>query len=139
MSYFSRIQNLHPMPRLLPPFQKFVQLQSASGILLLAATIIALIWANSGFSESYHDFWQYELGFATEDFEMTKPLVLWVNDGLMAIFFFLIGLEIKREFVIGELNSTKKVMFPLFGALGGIIIPVAFYFVLNQNPETLKG
>ena len=123
----------------LSPFQRFVKLQSSSCILLLATTIIALVWANSAIGDSYLAFWNYEIGFVSDNFELRKPLLLWVNDGLMAIFFFLIGLEIKREFVIGELNSTKKVMFPLFGALGGIIIPVAFYFVLNQNPETLKG
>ena len=125
--------------QLLSPFQKFVQLQSSSGILLLATTIIALVWANSAFAESYQDFWQYELGFVSDSFELTKPLILWVNDGLMAIFFFLIGLEIKREFMIGELNSVKKIMFPLIGAIGGIALPVLIYVVLNQNPDTLKG
>lgn len=125
--------------KLLSPFQKFVNLQSSSGILLLATTIIALVWANSAFSESYQSFWQYEIGFVTDSFELVKPLILWVNDGLMAIFFFLIGLEIKREFLIGELNTTKKIMFPLFGAIGGIALPVILFFILNQNPETLKG
>lgn len=125
--------------KLLSPFQKFVNLQSSSGILLLATTIIALIWANSAFSESYLSFWNYEIGIVTDSFELKKPLILWVNDGLMAIFFFLIGLEIKREFLIGELNSTKKVMFPLFGAIGGIALPVVLYIILNQNPDTLKG
>ncbi|HBC05878.1 MAG TPA: Na+/H+ antiporter NhaA [Aequorivita sp.] len=125
--------------KLLSPFQKFVNLQSSSGILLLATTIIALIWANSAFSESYLSFWNYEIGIVTDSFELKKPLILWVNDGLMAIFFFLIGLEIKREFLIGELNSTKKVMFPLFGAIGGIALPVILYIILNQNPDTLKG
>ncbi len=125
--------------RLLSPFQKFVNLQSSSGILLFATTIIALIWANSAFSESYQSFWNYELGFVSDSFELRKPLILWVNDGLMAIFFFLIGLEIKREFLIGELNSTKKLMFPLFGAIGGIALPVIVFIVLNQNPDTLKG
>lgn len=125
--------------KLLSPFQKFVNLQSSSGILLLATTIIALVWANSAFSESYLSFWNFEIGIATDSFELKKPLILWVNDGLMAIFFFLIGLEIKREFLIGELNSTKKVMFPLFGAIGGIALPVILYIVLNQNPDTLKG
>ncbi len=124
---------------ILSPFQKFVNLQSSSGILLLATTIIALVWANSAFADSYQSFWDYELGFITESFELKKPLILWVNDGLMAIFFFLIGLEIKREFLIGELNSTKKIMFPLFGALGGIALPVLMYIMLNQNPDTLKG
>lgn len=125
--------------KLLSPFQKFVQLQSASGILLLATTIIALVWANSPLSDSYQAFWQYELGFVSENFDLTKPLILWVNDGLMAIFFFLIGLEIKREFSIGELNSPRKVMFPMMGALGGIALPVILYIVLNDNPDTLKG
>ena len=124
---------------ILSPFQKFVNLQSSSGILLLATTIIALVWANSAFADSYQSFWDYELGIVTDNFELKKPLILWVNDGLMAIFFFIIGLEIKREFLIGELNSTKKIMFPLFGAIGGIALPVLMYIMLNQNPETLKG
>lgn len=125
--------------KVLSPFQKFVNLQSSTGILLLATTIIALVWANSAFADSYQTFWQYEIGVVTDSFELKKPLLLWVNDGLMAIFFFLIGLEIKREFLIGELNTTKKVMFPLFGAIGGIALPVILYVVLNQNPDTLKG
>ncbi len=123
----------------LSPFQKFVNLQSSTGILLLATTIIALVWANSTFADSYQSFWQYEIGIISDTFELKKPLLLWVNDGLMAIFFFLIGLEIKREFLIGELNSVKKVMFPLFGAIGGIALPVLLYLILNQNPDTLKG
>ena len=124
---------------ILTPFQKFVKIESFSGILLLGATIIALIWANSSFGDSYMSFWQYKVGFSAENFELKKPLLLWVNDGLMAIFFFLIGLEIKREFLIGELNSLKKISFPLFGALGGMTVPVLFFLLLNQNPETLKG
>lgn len=124
---------------ILSPFQKFVKLQTSSGILLLATTIIALVWANSAFAESYQGFWQYEIGFTSDSFELKKPLLLWVNDGLMAIFFFLIGLEIKRELLIGELNTVKKMMFPLFGAIGGIILPVALFLILNDNPETLKG
>lgn len=125
--------------KILSPFQKFVKIESFSGILLMIATIVALVWANSPYSESYQSLWQYKLGFKTQNFELYKPLILWVNDGLMAIFFFLIGLEIKREFLIGELNSTKKLAFPLFGALGGMLIPVGIFVVLNQNPDTLKG
>lgn len=124
---------------ILSPFQKFVKIESFSGILLLLATISAIVWANSSFSESYHALWDYKIGFTSESFELSKPLILWINDGLMAIFFFLIGLEIKREFLIGELNSVKKIAFPLFGALGGMIVPVLFFIVLNQNPDTLKG
>lgn len=124
---------------LLSPFQKFVNIESLSGILLLGATVLALVWANSPWGESYQDLWQYKLGFTSETFELNKPLILWINDGLMAIFFFLIGLEIKREFMIGELNSMKKLAFPLFGAFGGMLFPVLFYVVLNTNPDTAQG
>ena len=123
----------------LSPFQKFFKIESFSGILLLTATIIALVWANSPFGDSYQSLWQYKFGFTTQNFELNKPLILWINDGLMAIFFFLIGLEIKREFLIGELNSVKKIAFPLFGALGGMLVPILLFLLLNQNPETLKG
>ncbi len=125
--------------KLLSPFQKFVKIESLSGILLLATTILALVWANSPYASSYDAIWNYELGITTQSFEFTKPVILWINDGLMAIFFFLIGLEIKREILIGELNSVKKLAFPLFGALGGMIIPIAFFFLINQNPETQDG
>ncbi|EAP87050.1 Na+/H+ antiporter NhaA [Croceibacter atlanticus] len=125
--------------KLLSPFQKFVKIESLSGILLLATTILALVWANSPYASSYDAIWNYELGITTQSFEFTKPVILWINDGLMAIFFFLIGLEIKREILIGELNSVKKLAFPLFGALGGMIIPIALFFLINQNPETQDG
>lgn len=124
---------------LLTPFQKFVKIESFSGILLLLTTIIALVWANSSFGDVYRDLWQYNIGIVTDSFQFSKPLILWINDGLMAVFFFLIGLEIKRELMIGELNSAKKIAFPLVGALGGILAPVIFYLVLNQNPATAKG
>lgn len=124
---------------LLTPFQKFVKIESFSGILLMFATLLALVWANSPYGDSYRELWQYDLGIITETFEFKKPLILWINDGLMAIFFLLIGLEIKRELLIGELNSPKKIAFPLVGALGGMLVPVIFFLVLNQNPETAKG
>lgn len=124
---------------ILSPFQQFVKIESFSGILLLLATLIALVWANSSFGESYQSFWQYKIGFTSDSFELNKPLILWINDGLMAIFFFLIGLEIKREFLIGELNSIKKITFPLMGAIGGMLVPVLVFLVLNQNPETTRG
>lgn len=120
-------------------FQNFVKVESFSGILLLFATVVAIVWANSPFSDSYQAIWDYKLGFSSELFELKKPLILWINDGLMAVFFFLIGLEIKREFLIGELNSMKKVAFPLIGAVGGMVIPIILFLTLNQNPETAKG
>lgn len=125
--------------RTISPLQKFIKTGSASGILLLAATLLALIWANSPFKDSYQALWEYKIGFKSEHFELYKPLILWINDGLMAVFFFLIGLEIKREFLIGELNTTKKLAFPLFGAVGGMLFPVLFFFILNEDPETAHG
>ena len=123
----------------LTPLQKFVKLEGFSGILLLLSTIAALVWANSAFGDTYSSIWEYKLGVTTDSFELKKPLILWINDGLMAIFFFLIGLEIKREILIGELNSMKKLAFPLFGAVGGVLIPVGMYIFLNENPETFRG
>ncbi|NPA67514.1 MAG: Na+/H+ antiporter NhaA [Chlorobi bacterium] len=123
----------------LSPVQKFVKLESFAGILLFGATIVALIWANSGFAASYQSLLNYKIGISFKDFEIRKPLILWINDGLMAIFFFFIGLELKRELLIGEINTIKKAAFPLIAALGGVIIPVIFFLTLNQNPETVKG
>ena len=122
----------------LTPFQRFVKIESFSGILLFSATIIALIWANSGFGDTYHSILNFEFGFSSDSFKLTKPVILWINDGLMAIFFFVIGLEIKRELVIGELNSVKKASFPILAALGGMSIPLVVYTILNSNPEASR-
>ena len=124
---------------LLTPFQKFVRIESSSGMLLFGATILALIIANSRFGDQFQAIWQYKIGFSTSGFELIKPLILWVNDGLMAVFFFLIGLEIKRELLIGELNTVKKASFPLFAAIGGMVVPVVLFLVLNNDPETSRG
>lgn len=125
--------------KLITPFQKFVRIESFSGILLFIATVVALIWVNTPLREYYHALWQFEVGINTDAFTLTKPVILWINDGLMAVFFFLIGLEIKREVLIGELNSPKKAAFPFFGALGGMLFPTLCYILLNDNPETANG
>lgn len=125
--------------RILVPFQELVKNDSFSGVLLFIASVVALIWANSPFGDFYQDLWQYKVGIKTEDFELYKPLILWVNDGLMAVFFFLIGLEVKREILVGELNTMKKLAFPLFGALGGVVFPILIFTLLNNNPETSQG
>ena len=124
---------------LLTPFQKFIKTESLAGMLLFGATIIALIWANSPYGASYESLWQYKIGISFQDFELKKPLILWINDGLMAIFFFLIGLELKRELLIGEIDTVKKAAFPFIAALGGVLVPVSLYLFLNQNPDTVKG
>jgi len=121
---------------LVTPFQKFVRIESLSGMLLFGATLIALFLANSKFGDQFQELWQYKMGISTSGFELIKPLILWINDGLMAIFFFLIGLEIKRELLIGELNTVKKASFPLFAAIGGMLAPVLLFLILNKNPDT---
>ena len=121
--------------RILTPIQKFVRIESLSGMLLFGATILALILANSPLADRFQSLWQYKMGISTSGFELIKPLILWINDGLMAIFFFLIGLEIKRELMIGELNSVKKASFPLFAAIGGMLAPVLLFLILNKNPD----
>lgn len=125
--------------KIITPFQRFEKIESFSGILLFFATILALVWANSPFSDVYQSLWSYKLGFETEHIHLNKPLILWINDGLMAIFFFVIGLEIKRELLIGELNSLKKASFPFFAAIGGMIVPLAVFMLFNKNPETASG
>tara|TARA_R110001592_G_scaffold237306_4_gene496172 strand:+ start:18481 stop:19785 length:1305 start_codon:yes stop_codon:yes gene_type:complete len=123
----------------LTPFQKFVKTESLAGVLLFGATIVALIWANSPYGAVYESLWQYEFGISFHDFELKKPLILWINDGLMSIFFFLIGLELKRELLIGEINTFKKAAFPFIAALGGVLVPIALFLLLNENPETSRG
>jgi NhaA family Na+:H+ antiporter len=118
------------------PFQKFVKIESLSGILLFGSMILALVLANSPLSERFLSIWQFKMGISTSGFELVKPLILWINDGLMAVFFFVIGLEIKRELMIGELNSFRKASFPLLAALGGMLVPVAIFFLVIQGNET---
>lgn len=124
---------------LLTPIQKFINLESFSGILLFFVTILAMVWANSPYADSYQALWETKVGFGSADFGIEKALILWINDGLMAIFFFLIGLEIKREILVGELNTIRKATFPIFAAMGGIVFPYLCYLLLNERPETAGG
>lgn len=124
---------------IITPFQKFVRIESFSGYLLFGATVIALILANSSLGPLYESVWEYEIGIQVGSFELSNSLLHWINDGLMAVFFFLIGLEIKREAIIGDLNNFRKASFPIFAALGGMIIPITFYIILNRDPGASKG
>ena len=119
--------------KLLSPLQEFLHREASSGILLLAATILALLWANSSWSESYYLFWENELTFGYGDFELSNSLLHWINDGLMAIFFFVVGLEIKREVLIGELASFRQAILPVAAALGGMVFPALIYTAFNFN------
>ncbi|MBS0011079.1 MAG: Na+/H+ antiporter NhaA [Bacteroidales bacterium] len=121
------------------PRRRFIKPEIYGGVLLLAATVLALIWANSPLGYIYDAIFNYEIGIESEYFKLEEPVLLWINDGLMAIFFFMIGLEIKREMMIGHLNTAKKASFPVFAALGGMLVPVSIYLIFNHDPVTVRG
>ena len=120
---------------------RFINEEAYGGIILIIATIIALGWANSAYYESYHHIWhELKVGFAWGDINMITSLHHWINDGLMALFFFTVGLEIKREIMGGELSTIKKASMPIAAAIGGMIIPAVLYtLVAINNPEYIKG
>jgi len=124
---------------LLSPIQKFIKAESFSGLLLFFSMALALILSNSPIRDYFNSIWECEIGIKSDNFTLIKPLILWINDGLMAVFFFLIGLEIKREILIGELNTIKKASLPIFAAIGGMLIPLSLYLILNNSSETING
>lgn len=111
--------------------RRFIQLESAGGILLFATAILALILDNSPFSGIYESILNMNVSFHIGQIGLSKPLILWINEGLMAIFFLSVGLEIKRELVVGELNSISKVSLPIIAAIGGMALPALIYIVIN--------
>jgi NhaA family Na+:H+ antiporter len=125
--------------QIVKPTQRFFKKEAASSVLLLAATAIALIWANSQASETYHTFWHTEISVIFGDHHVSKTLVHWVNDGFMALFFFTVGLEIKREILVGELAAPKKALLPVIAALGGMIVPSLIYLAFNFGSENISG
>lgn len=122
------------------PFKYFFRLESASGIILLFAAITALYVSNSSFSDNYFNILKSYLTLGTETFGIKLSVLHWINDVLMAIFFFLVSLEIKREFIQGELSNPKQALLPIIGAVGGMVVPALFYIVINfGDSATLNG
>jgi len=121
------------------PFQAFFRLEAASGILLLAAAAVALAWANSPFAASYVSFFATPLSVGAGSLGFDFSLLDLVNEGLMTVFFFVVGLEIKRELAIGELSSPANVALPAFAALGGMVVPAAIFAALNAGGEGAAG
>jgi NhaA family Na+:H+ antiporter len=123
------------MTRYISTFQDFITKEAMSGFLLFAATILAVLVANSSLSATYFELWSTPVGLALGDLDITMSLSMWVNDGLMALFFLMVGLEIKREMLIGELSSVRKASFPVVAAVGGMAIPALVYVGFNpSNP-----
>ena len=128
------------------PFQtlkisRIISEESLGGIILIGCIIIAMIWANSSYYDLYHYIWEdFRLGFVIGKINMVTSAHHWINDGLMAVFFFTVGLEIKREIIGGELTSIKKASLPISAAIGGMVVPAALYaLVAGNNPELIDG
>ena len=123
------------------PIKRFINLETSSSIILFACSIIAIIWANSSYGYLYNDLWnhQFTIGFTDTKFQLSKPLILWINDGLMAIFFFVIGLEVKREILAGELTSLRKASLPIFAAIGGMVFPVIIFLAFTHGKPGAEG
>jgi len=121
------------------PFQKFFKRITGGGILLMFVTLVALIWANSPLRDYYDEVWHHDfvLGFSPN--ELHKSLLHWINDGLMVIFFFVVGLEIKREIIAGELSTFRQAVFPIFAAIGGMIVPMAIFASFGLQGEASHG
>lgn len=127
-------------PRKISTFKKFLHKESTGGILLVAAALLAIMLANSPFASLYGLLIDTTVAIQVGALEIAKPLLLWVNDGFMAIFFFLVGLELKREILEGELSDKKKIVLPGLGAVGGMVVPAAIYITLNlDDAVALKG
>jgi NhaA family Na+:H+ antiporter len=114
-------------------------MEAGSGVLLLAGTIAALLWANSPWESSYHGLWNAQVPIGFGRFVLSESRLEWIDDGLMSIFFFLVGLEIKREVLIGELSSLRKAAFPFIAALGGVILPALLYLAVTNGGDVQKG
>jgi NhaA family Na+:H+ antiporter len=128
-----------PIDVITSPFARFAKMEAAGGILLLLATAAALIWANSSWEHSYHQIWYTQATITLGQVSLSESRHEWVNDGLMSIFFFLVGLEIKREVLIGELSTFKQAAFPFMAAIGGSVVPALIYFAINKGGAGANG
>ncbi len=125
--------------RLLTPFEEFIHRQTTSGLLLMVTALIALGIANSGLAEPYVHLLHLPIGFEVGDWALRMSLHHWVNDGLMALFFFVVGMELKREILVGELADLRQAALPIVAAIGGMVVPALIYLVLNPDAEAARG
>ena len=128
-----------PINTVLEPIMRFLAVESAGGIVLLLAAVIALFLANSSFSDKYFAFWKIKLGFSFGSFSFIHSLKHWVSDGLMAIFFFTVGLEVKRELILGELRDFKRAVLPVAAAIGGMVFPAIIYLYFQSGQAGEAG
>lgn len=121
------------------PINKFIKNESTGGIVLFISAVVAIVWANSPWADAYHHLWEYTFTIGFENFGMTQTLHHWINDGLMAMFFFVIGLELKREIMGGELSNPRNAILPLVAAVGGMVVPALIYVAFNHESPELNG
>ncbi|SDG58692.1 Na+/H+ antiporter NhaA [Psychroflexus sediminis] len=124
---------------LLLPIKHFIQKKTSVGNLLIISAVLAMLVANSPWSDLYHSFWKQYVYIGFEEVVIKKNILHWINDGLMSVFFFLVGLELKREFVHGHLSNPKDTLLPLSAALGGMLVPALIFFGINQGTEAISG
>jgi Na+:H+ antiporter, NhaA family len=123
----------------LQPVNKFIKNETAGGIVLFGAAVLAMIVANSPLAEQYHQLWQYKFNIGFAGYEISKTLHHWINDGLMSVFFFVVGLELKREIIAGELSETRKAVLPIAAGLGGMVVPASVYWFFNRGTDGING
>ncbi len=127
------------LSRSLNPIRRFAELEASSGIALLAATVVALVWVNSPAQDSYHSVWHASLGGDLGPVHLPDSVLHWINDGLMAVFFFVVGLEIRREWVSGELQDRRVAALPAVAAVGGMVVPALLYLALTAGSPASSG
>ncbi|GAA5317281.1 MAG: Na+/H+ antiporter NhaA [Candidatus Pelagadaptatus aseana] len=125
--------------KVISPLEEFIHRQTTSGVLLILCALIALLIANSKFAEPYHHFFKLYFTVGLENFQLSKTVHHWINDGLMAIFFLVVGLELKRELLVGELANLKQALLPIIAAIGGMVVPALIYFSINPTGHTANG
>ena len=125
--------------RVVEPLVRFLHVEAMSGVVLLAAAVTAIVLANSSFSDQFLSFWRTEVGFSFGSFEFRHSLKHFINDGLMVIFFFVIGMEVKREIVVGELCDLRRAALPLMGAVGGMVVPAALFLAVEMGQPGQRG
>jgi Na+:H+ antiporter, NhaA family len=125
--------------RVLAPLREFLHAEASGGLVLLAATVAALVWANSPLAGSYNDLWHAKLTIGAGGLRISEDLQHWVNDGLMAVFFFVVGLEIKRELVVGELRDPRRAALPAVAAVGGVVLPALLFLALAHRGPEARG
>ena len=128
-----------PIVRLIRPFQEFAARETSGGIILLLCTVVALVWANSPWAHSYQALWHTPVTIGIGGFSLSHDLHFWVNDALMAVFFFVVGLEIKRELLVGELAQPRQAALPILAAAGGVIVPALIYAAFNAGGPGAAG